>query len=177
MIEKNCVITDSLSFNEAVDKYLTPGPIELYRANPLAKLPTKGTTDSAAWDLYSIDAAEIYPGETKVFSTGLIIRPPLGYHIKVWARSGFGMKYGVGIPHGVGTVDYDFAGPDDIMRVVLHRTCSEGFNREFYNPLPIAIGDRIAQMTVEKTNNFEFKELDHPPKEISRGGFGSTGRK
>jgi dUTP pyrophosphatase len=157
---------------------LLPDPaIEIFRAHKDAKLPAKGTPDSAAWDLYSIDAGEIYPGETKIFSTGLILRPPAGYHIKVWGRSGFGMKYGVGIPHGVGTVDYDFAGPDDVMRVVLHRTCSATIHKEFYDPLKIEVGERIAQMTVEKTNIFTFKELDHPPKELSRGGWGSTGRK
>ncbi len=154
-----------------------PQAIEIFRTDSKAKLPTKGTPDSAAWDLYSIEAGEIYPGETKIFSTGLIIRPPAGYHTLIWARSGFGKNYGVGIPHGVGIVDYDFAGPDDIMRVVLHRTCSAGYQRNFYNPLKIDVGDRIAQMTFEKTNTFEFKELDHPPKELSRGGFGSTGCK
>lgn len=152
--------------------------IKIYRADPKAKIPSKGTPESAAWDLYSIEEAEIYPGDTKSLSTGLIISPPAGYHIKVWGRSGFGLKYSVGIPHGVGVVDADFCGPDDVMRVILHRTCAAGIsNREHNKPLKIEIGDRIAQMTIEKTNECSFLEINEPPRNYSRGGFGSTGRK
>lgn len=152
--------------------------LQIFRAHPAAKLPTKGTPESAAWDLYTVEAGELYAEDTKGFSTGLIMRPPEGYHIKVWGRSGWGLRYGIGIPHGMGLVDRDFCGPDDVMKVVLHRSCGNGStHKEHFKPLPIEVGDRIAQMTIEKTNIFDFVEIKQPPRQESRGGFGSTGVK
>src|SRR6185503_9896925 len=116
----------------------------------------RGSTEAAGWDLYSIDQGELWPEDTRAFSTGLIVRPPEGYHIRVYARSGWGLKYGVGIPHGIGIVDRDFCGPDDIMKIVLHRTCGAGrASRDHAKPLIIEKGDRIAQMLLEKTNEIE----------------------
>jgi dUTP pyrophosphatase len=152
---------------------------QVFRVHENAKLPFRATQESAAYDLYSIEADKLYPGETKVFSTGLIVKPPAGYHIKVWGRSGWGLKFGVGIPHGMGLVDRDYCGPDDIMKVVLHRACTNGYNKEYQKPLEINIGDRIAQMTIEKTHTFDYSmcEIDSPPSNKSRGGFGSSGVK
>ncbi len=152
--------------------------IDIFLAHPDAKLPMRASAEAAGWDLYSIDAGELWPEDTKTFSTGLIIRPPEGYHIKVYGRSGWGLKYGVGIPHGVGVCDRDFCGPDDIYKVILHRTCGAGRgSRDHAKALVIEKGDRIAQMVLEKTNEIEFNILDHPPSEISRGGWGHSGVK
>lgn len=151
---------------------------QIYRTCPEAKLPLRATAESAGYDLYTIEAGQLYPGETKVFSCGLIVRPPKGYHIKIWGRSGWGVKYGVGIPHGVGLVDRDYCGPEDIMKVVLHRACMNGHSKDYMKPLNIEVGDRIAQMTFEKTIFAEdMIELDHPPSDKSRQGFGSSGIK
>jgi dUTP pyrophosphatase len=149
----------------------------IFRTDPKAKMPTRGTAESAGYDLYSIESGVLYPGETKIFSVGLIIKPPFGYHVKIWGRSGFGSKYGVGIPHAMGLIDRDFCGPDDVMKIVLHRACMNGHNKDYLKPLEISVGDRIAQMTIEKTIDFNMIEVDNPPSNISRGGFGSTGVK
>src|SRR5579863_7362919 len=120
--------------------------LQIYRAHPNAKLPVKATEESAGYDLYTIEGGTLLPGESLILSLGLIMRPPTGFHIKVWGRSGWGMKYGVGIPHGMGLVDRDYCGPNDIMKVVLHRalTNNPDINQ---NQLIIDQGDRIAQMT------------------------------
>lgn len=149
---------------------------EIFLAHPNAKLPIRATEEAAAFDIYTVDSAELYPEDTKAFSTGLIIRPPAGYHIKIWGRSGWGFKYGVGIPHGMGLIDRDFCGADDVIKVILHRTCGNGMNaREHVKPLIINSGDRIAQMTFEKTNIFPFRQVDQAPGFTTRGGFGSSG--
>jgi dUTP pyrophosphatase len=163
--------TDDIVLNQAQHQF------QVFRADPKAKLPFKATIGSAGHDLYTVDAGTLYPGETKIFSLGLIIRPPVGYHTKIWGRSGWGSKYGVGIPHAMGLVDRDFCGPDDVMKVVLHRACMNGHSKDYLKPLTIEVGDRIAQMTIEPTIYFEMKELDTPPSTISRGGWGSTGIK
>ena len=38
-------------------------------------------------------------------------------------------------------------------------------------------GDRVAQLIFRQTILMNFTEVDHAPKDISRGGFGSTGTK
>lgn len=169
-----------LKKNESINAALDTSDYEcqIFRTHSEAKLPKRATAESAGYDLYTIEAGQLYPGETKVFSCGIIIRPPLGYHIKIWGRSGWGVKYGVGIPHGVGLVDRDYCGPDDIMKVVLHRACMNGHNKDYMKPLNIEVGDRIAQMTFEQTLfAHSIIELDHAPSNNSRNGFGSSGIK
>lgn len=151
--------------------------LRIYKAHQDAKLPFRATPEAAAMDVYSVEHSVLYPGDTKIFSIGLIMQPPAGYHIKLWGRSGWGAKYGVGIPHGMGLIDRDYCGPEDIIKVVLHRPSTNGHIRSAYAPLEINVGDRIAQMTVEKTNIFELQEVDCAPKENSRHGFGSSGIK
>jgi dUTP diphosphatase len=151
---------------------------KIFLAHKKAKLPFRASEYAAAWDIYTVDAGELYPEDTKAFSTGLIIEPPYGYHIKIWGRSGWGFKYGIGIPHGMGLIDADYCGPDDIIKVILHRTCGNGMTaREHTKPLKIEVGDRIAQMTLEKTTVFDFREVSGPPLPFSRGGFGNSGIK
>lgn len=152
---------------------------QVFKQHPDAKLPFCATAESAGYDVYTVDSGELYPGETKIFSLGLIIRPPAGFHIKILGRSGWGFKYGVGIPHGIGLVDRDYCGPDDVMKVVLHRACTNGHkDKDYHKPLVIKTGDRIAQMIFEPTVIIDDMVLvDKPPGIKSRNGFGSTGVK
>ncbi len=156
---------------------IEPFKVEVYFQHPDAKLPYQPDEYAAAYDLYSIDEGILYFGETKTFSTGLIMRPPEGYHIRLYGRSGWGKKYGIGIPHGIGIIDYNFAGPKDIIQVVLRRSSSTNMKPESREPLHINKGDRIAQMTIEKTNRIQFSKIDHPPSDLTRGGFGHSGVK
>lgn len=151
--------------------------IKVFKTHKDAKLPYRASSEAAAYDIYSVDEGTLYPGETKHFSSGLIVQPPPGYHIKIWGRSGWGRKYGVGIPHGMGLIDRDYAGPGDTIGVVLHRACMNGYDKSYQEPLKINVGDRIAQMTIEKTEWFDFIEVNEPPNASARGGFGSTGIK
>ncbi len=149
--------------------------VKLYKAHALAMVPHRATKQAAAWDLYSVDEGVLYHGETKVFSTGWVMQPPPGYHIKLWARSGLGRKYGVGLPHGTGIVDRDYCGPEDVVKLILRRCTSTDFTGVSKEPLVIKAGDRVAQMTVERTSVIDFDIIDTPPSITSRGGFGGTG--
>ncbi len=149
-------------------------PVEIYKANPLAIIPTRSDEDAAAYDLYSVVDDALLPGGSCAFSTGLIMRPAEGWHIKIFARSGIAKEWGIHIPHSVGIVDRNFCGPDDIVQVRLTYPSKE----EHKNPggiFYVKAGDRIAQMMVERTNNISWKVLDYPPSNQSRGGFGASG--
>src|SRR3990167_5959310 len=121
--------------------------VKVYKADLLAKLPYRASEEAAGWDLYSVEDKEIWPGGQISISTGLVIQPLIGYHIKIYARSGWGNAYGIGIPHGVGIIDRDFSGPEDIIKVILTRSVNTDNDRVLY----IKKGDRIAQMIIEKS--------------------------
>ncbi len=155
---------------------------KIFKTSPLAKMPFKATPESVAYDIYSIEDGTLSPGETKFFSTGLVIQPPPGYYIKVCARSGWGKNFGVGIPHGMGIIDPDYCGPTDVIGVVLHRALTNSSplgnsvkDNDF--SLKISKGDRIAQIIFEKVNTVGFIEVPEAPKKESRNGFGSSGVK
>lgn len=145
----------------------------IYKCHPYAKLPQQATSGSVGWDIYTIDSANIWPGTQAILRTGLIVQPPAGFHFRVYARSGFGMKYNVGIPHGCGIIDSDYCGTEDELKVVLFRP----WYTTKQEPLEINQGDRVAQLILEKTFDLKWNTLDKPPINQSRSGFGSTGTK
>ena len=151
-------------------------PIQIWKVYEEAILPTRGTCESAAWDLYSMQDFQLRPGQTLMISTGLIMKPPEGYHIKILARSGNGKKYDIGIPHGLGLIDRDFCGPNDVIQVVLHNATPGDHLCYKEQVWFVKKGDRIAQMIVEKTYELEFNLQTDLPTAPSRGGLGSTNK-
>lgn len=151
--------------------------VKVYKADPRAIMPVRASLESAAYDIHTIEGGTMAFGETKIFSTGLIMQPPEGYHIRLYARSGWGSKFNIGIPHGMGIVDRDYCGPDDVIKVVLRRAYPSSALNPEKNPERIVIdpGDRIAQITIEKTFTMNFVTIDNPPRNVSRGGFGHSG--
>lgn len=172
--------------SEELEVYIVPGS--------KGRLPERATNNSACWDLYAAEKAILYPGKLEYISTGLILKAPPGYHIKIFARSGLGTKYGITLPHSVGIIDQDYCGPTDIVKVPLYMLVGEhhrdnntvhtaagvyyshdvpdSYNRDKFI---INIGDRIAQMSLEKTSDFNIKLITQDQLQNNRGGFGSTG--
>ena len=143
--------------------------LKYYKCNDLAKEPIYGTKNSAGFDLYSTDDATILPGQTVVLHTGIIMEIPEGYFGAIYPRSGIAIKHGLRLANSVGVIDSDYRG--EIM-IPLYND-----SKEFKY---IRIGDRIAQMVIQKYTSIEFelhdmKELDTNT-ERSTGGFGSNGR-
>ena len=151
----------------------------IYRIHPAAKLPTKATSGSAGYDLYSIENYQLHIGRTIKVRTGLVIKPPPGYFSSIRGRSSLGSKYGIGIPHGLGTIDSDFSGSQDELIVILHRLIDEEkWGKELIPPYVIKAGDRVAQLLFECHQDILLEE-DSPEELLngtSRGGLGSSGR-
>ncbi len=105
------------------------------------------------------------PGEQYNFDTGLYIEVPEGYEIDVRGRSGLAFKHGIGIVHGVGTIDSDYRGE---IRVCLINHS----NKDFI----VKHGDRIAQGLLIPVIQAEFIEVEElSESDRGQGGFGSTG--
>lgn len=143
--------------------------LNIKKLNPNAKLPTRGTLESAGYDLYSLNAEVIPPRQHIVVQTGIAIKMPKipGFQTVglIKSRSGFSAKKGV--EHGAGVIDSDYTGP---VGVVLHNHSDKEISFQKHT--------RIAQILILPVITPDVVEVDEI-KETDRGsgGFGSTGEK
>jgi len=144
--------------------------IRFDRVSDGAKLPVKGTSKSAAFDLYSSEETVINAFSRKLVCTGLKLSEcPDNTYLRIAPRSGLAVK---GIDVGAGVVDCDYRGK---VKVLLINTTKEDFH--------VNVHDRIAQMIPESLtpnthcviNGEENSTEDAFLRETrGEGGFGST---
>ena len=112
------------------------------------KKPRKATFQSAAFNVYSCSHKTIYPGQMERFSLGFKMKMPKGYCAKIYGRSGMTVKHGIHLAGGVFIIDPDFRGPISICLKNSHQSC----------PYKIKVNDRIAQMMIERVDEFKWIE-------------------
>lgn len=129
----------------------------------LGRVPTKGSSDAAGFDLYSAVATTI-PAKTRVLvKTDIAIAVPAGCYGRVASRSGLSVKHGIEV--GAGVIDKDYTGN---VGVILYNHSDQDFD--------IKIGDRIAQLILEKIVYALVLKVDDVGDSARGGsGFGSTG--
>lgn len=134
------------------------------RLNPDAKIPTKGSSLAAGYDLYSTIDIEIPANDRRLIPTGLAITVPQGTYGRIGERSGLALKHKIGV--GGGIIDADYNGEVGVI-LINHNTI----------PYVIHKNDRIAQLILEKIEiNAQIIEVDELTKtDRGVGGFGSTG--
>lgn len=137
-----------------------------YLMTSKARLPARGSVNSAGLDLFSAETAIIEPQELKLLSTDLKLTFPSGTYGRIATRSGLTLQNKLIIP--TGTIDPDYRGVIKIMMMNLD-TKKYSVNE----------GDRIAQLICEKISFPQVKLCIGTPKQTKRGnnGFGSTGTK
>jgi dUTP pyrophosphatase len=130
-----------------------------------SQIPTRGSEYAAGYDLYSCCNALIYPQERLLIKTGIVLEIPEGYYGRIAPRSGIALKNGIDVMAGV--IDSDYRGE---LGVIL-------YNTDKNNPFHVKIGDRIAQLIIEKYYNFDLEKVeDLNSTDRGSGGFGSTGK-
>jgi dUTP pyrophosphatase len=113
----------------------------------------------------SSDGISLEPGERILVPTGFRLAIPIGYSVRLHARSGISLKNGVALANSQGIIDADYRKE---VFVLLHNTSAE--------PFRIKHGDRICQGEVVEMVNFQFEEGAVSNESLERvGGFGSTG--
>jgi deoxyuridine 5'-triphosphate nucleotidohydrolase len=137
--------------------------LQVKKLSPTATIPTRGSPYSAGFDLSADEEKVIPAGGRGVVATGLSIACPPGTYARIAPRSGLAVKRGIDC--GAGVVDADYRGP---VGVVLFNFGAEDF--------VVEVGDRIAQLILEKVNMAPVAEVEELA-ETARGagGFGSTG--
>ena len=109
------------------------------------KKPRKAMPQSAAFDVYSCSHKTIYPGQMERFSLGFKMKMPKGYCAKIYGRSGMTVKHGIHLAGGISIIDGDFREPISICLKNSHQSC----------PYEIKVNDRVAQMMIERVDDFE----------------------
>lgn len=141
------------------------GSIEVQKLDPNATIPTRANSTDAGYDLYAqIDSSStiINPKEIKLISTGIAMAIPRGYAGLIWDRSSMGVK---GIHRFAGVVDSGYRGE---VKVCLYNSNDR--------PYLLNSGDRIAQILIQKVNDFYLREVDNLNEtDRGSGGFGSSG--
>jgi dUTP pyrophosphatase len=145
----------------------TFGPCISCLVSPGAKLPQRAHSTDAGADLFAwfegnTQEYEIFPGEQKMIDTGIAVKIPRGYAGFVYNRSSQGKK-GIQIPHSVGIIDSDYRGT---IKVILKNLGED--------PYKITLGDRIAQLVIQKVELVTFTDIWNDTQR-GTGGFGSTG--
>lgn len=133
------------------------------RKHPEAKLPSRGSSLAAGYDLYSIETTVVPAKSKAVVSTGISICVPEGTYGRIAPRSGLAVKHSIDV--GAGVIDPDYRGT---IFVALFNHSDEDFK--------INKHDRIAQLLLECILNPEVIEVESLEKtERDENGFGSTG--
>ena len=104
----------------------------------------KATFKSAAFDVYLCT----YPGQMETFSLGFQMKMPKGYCAKIYGRSGMTVKHGIHLAGSVSIIDPDFRGSISI--------CLQNSHQR--NPYEIKVNDWMAQMMIEKVDEFKWIE-------------------
>jgi dUTP pyrophosphatase len=114
-----------------------------------------------------VECAIVLPGHRKLISTGIAVRVPEGTYGRIAPRSGLALKSGIHV--GAGVIDADYTGTVGVLL----------FNLDPSEPFEIRIGDRIAQLIVERisacTPEIVHEAIKEDKEGRGDGGFGSTG--
>ena len=126
--------------------------------------PLRSSRYAAGFDLYSAESKQICPQSHAIVNTDIAIQLLPGTYGRIAPRSGLAAKHFIDV--GAGVLDRDFRGS---VGVVLFNHHTE--------PFQVNVGDRIAQLIVEKICTpklVEVEELEETERGV--GSFGSTGK-
>jgi len=138
--------------------------VKIKKLRTEAKIPEYAHVNDAGLDLFAAEKIVISAGSRALISTGIAMEIPDGFVGLIWDKSGIATKHGLKTLAGV--VDAGYRGDVKVGLVNLSNTD--------YN---IEIGDKIAQMLIQKVEHINITEITKLS-DTSRGanGFGSTGK-
>lgn len=146
---------------------MSPVDVLIKRISAAVPLPAYAHPGDAGLDLHAAESVKLAPGERRAVATGIEIALPAGYVALVHPRSGLALKHGVTALNAPGTIDAGYRGE---IKVIL-------INHDPVNDFEIAVGDRIAQLVVQRFETVRWHEVaELPGSHRGEGGFGSTGQ-
>ena len=82
--------------------------VNFYKLSPNAKCPTKGSSNSAGYDLYSAQSAIVKSYQRVMVSTDLVMELPPNYYGRIASRSGLALNHSIDVVGGVIDSDYRY---------------------------------------------------------------------
>lgn len=141
--------------------------IQIHLMHKHSKVPTKGSSQAAGYDLYASQSLVLFPNETGVVGCGFQMRIPEDMCAMVCSRSGLAAKKGIFVSNAPGILDADYRGE---IKVILHNLSR--------SPFSVKPADRIAQMVFHKVERTSLNLVDtfvSSDTDRGTGGLGSTG--
>lgn len=117
-------------------------------------------------DLYAAETVKLKQGDFKLISLGISMKLPKGYKANIYPRSSTFKNWGILQTNSVGQIDNSYSGTNDIWKYPVYATRDTTINK----------GERICQFEIVPVMPaVEIEEVDTLG-DVSRGGFGSTGK-
>jgi dUTP pyrophosphatase len=137
--------------------------LQIKKLHPDAKLPSFAHATDAGMDLCTTEAFVLEPGMHHKVPTGLAFAVPADYVGLIWDKGGVSMVRHIKTMGGV--LDSDYRGE---LHIGLVNVGAE--------PQTFSIGDKIAQLLIQKVEHPEIVEVDELDETVrGEGRFGSTG--
>lgn len=103
-----------------------------------------------------------------MIATGLILAIPEGFAGFIQPRSGLALRHGVTCLNTPGLIDSGYRGEIKVLLI----------NTDPHEAFVVAVGDRIAQLVIQRVEHVDFCEVlveELSTTQRGDGGFGSTG--
>jgi dUTP pyrophosphatase len=137
--------------------------IRVQRTTDNASLPRVMQPGDVAADLTASQAVTIPARGRALVPTGLVLELPEGFRARVHSRSGLSLKHG--IEAGAGLIDQGYRHE---VGVLLYNHSETDFE--------VLIGDRIAQLCIERYTHPTFVEVSAVERTERTAGWGSSGQ-
>ena len=141
--------------------------VNIKRIDKSLPIPEYKTKGAVGFDFYTREDAVVKPGEAVLIPLNIIFKVPKGYVLSIIPRSSTPKK-GLIIPNSPGTIDQDYCGDEDELKVWAYN-----FTKK---KIIVEKGERICQGILYKVGIAKFAEVKKMSSK-SRGGFGTTGHK
>ena len=138
--------------------------IKIKKLNKDLPTPRQAYAGDAGMDLYASEHTVLKPMECVAIPVGLAVEIPDGYYAYITDKSGLSIKKRLKTMGGV--IDSNYRGE-------IHAGMMNLSDEDYI----FEVGDKVAQMIIQKTEQVEFEEVDELS-ESQRGEkrFGSSGK-
>jgi dUTP pyrophosphatase len=139
--------------------------MQIQATHPNFMMPTKGSDQAAAHDVYMPEAGELH-GTSQMIDLGFAAAVPAGHVALLLPRSSAGAKHGVELNNTCGVIDSDYRG-----------TWKAALKTKNGIPFSYAAGDRLVQFLVVPVVSVNLEQVEQLTEtERGSGGFGSSGK-
>jgi len=129
-------------------------------------MPTKGTEQSGAFDIYMPEAGNVQGLNPTMVSLGFAAGVPVGNVALLLPRSGVGSKRGLELNNTCGVIDSDYRGE---WKAALKTKDGSPYHWE--------AGDRVLQFLIIPITQVILESVDSLEETVrGQGGFGSSGK-